>query len=113
MGYLSYPVRYGVWLPTLLALPGIWLLRKHRFAFLVLGAWLVVALLFFVVGLRVSMVDKHIFYAAPALAICAAAVLDRVWSWSRVLPVVIAATYLLSLVSALDIWILRLQRVAG
>jgi hypothetical protein len=112
MGYLNYPVRHGVWVPVLLALPGLWLLRKQRFALLVTGVWLLVAIMFFFVGLRVSMVDKYIFYAAPALAICTALFFDRLWQRSRVVPILIAAVYLLTFVSALDIWILRLQLVA-
>lgn len=112
MGYLSYPVRHGVWLPVLLALPGLWLLRKQRPALAIIGAWLVVALLFFFVGLRVSMVDKYIFYAAPAATICAAAVFERMALHRKWVLVPIAALYLLTFVSALDIWILRLQRVA-
>ncbi len=112
MGYLNYPVRYGVWVPALLALPGLWLLRRDRFALALLGVWLVVALLFFVAGLRVSMVDKYIFYAAPALAICTAALLDRLWAHGRAPRLVIVALFVLSFASALDIWVLRLQRVA-
>jgi len=112
MGYLNYPVRYGVWMPTLLALPGLWLLRRDRFALALLGAWLAVALLFFVAGLRVSMVDKYIFYAAPALAICSAAVLERVWSRGWAPRIAVTALFVLSFASALDIWVLRLQRVA-
>lgn len=111
MGYLSYPVRHGVWVPTLLAIPGLWLLRRNRLALLIIGAWLIVALLFFVVGLRVSMVDKYIFYAAPALAICTAALLERWWPRGRIAQLAIAAIYALTFVSALDIWIERLQRV--
>lgn len=112
MGYLNYPVRYGVWVPALLALPGLWLLRRDRFALALLGAWLVVALIFFVAGLRVSMVDKYIFYAAPALAICSAALLDRLWSRGWLPRIAVAALIVLSFASALDIWVLRLQRVA-
>lgn len=113
MGYISYPVRHGVWLPVLLTLPGLWVLRKQRFALLVLGAWLLVALLFFFVGLRVSMVDKYIFYAAPVLAICTAAFFERLWARNRFLPIAITAVYLLTFISAMDIWIQRLQRVTG
>ncbi len=113
MGYTSYPVRHGVWLPVVLAVPGLWLLRKQRFGLLAIGAWLLVALVFFVVGLRVSMVDKYIFYAAPALAICTAALFERWWERSRLVPIAITAVYLLTFVSAMDIWIQRLQRVTG
>lgn len=112
MGYLNYPVRHGVWLPVLLTLPGLLLLRRNRAALLIMGTWLVVALLFFVVGLRVSMVDKYIFYAAPAFAICAAAVFERWWRRGIAVQGVIVVLYLLTFVSALDIWIARLQRVA-
>lgn len=112
MGYLDYPVRYGVWVPALLALPGLWLLRRDRFALVLLGSWLVVALLFFVVGLRMSMVDKYIFYAAPALAIGSAAVLERLWLRGWAPRIAVAALFVCSFASALDIWVLRLQRVA-
>ncbi len=111
MGYLNYPVRHGVWIPTLLALPGLWVLRRNRLALIMLGSWLVVAFLFFVVGLRVSMVDKYIFYAMPGLAIAAAAVFDRFWNRNLVVPLATVAIFVFTCWSALELWILRLQRV--
>lgn len=111
LGYTNYPVRYGMWLPILIGLPALWLFRRNRFALSVLGAWIVVAILFLFVGLRVSMVDKHVFYVAPALAITTAALFDRLWDRNLALRFAILGVYAFTLVSAIDIWILRLQRV--
>ncbi len=111
LGYRGWPVRYGLWLPLLLAMPGLWLLRRHRLAVLIMGAWYLVALLFFVVGSRVSMVDKQLFYVAPALTLCTAAVLERVWARRRLLQGVIVSAYALTFLSALQLWIWRLQAI--
>jgi hypothetical protein len=117
LGYMSYPVRYGLWLPLLASLPGAWLLRRpegtHRLAMLVIGAWYGVALLFLLVGSRVSMVDKHFFYLAPAAIICTAALLDELWRRWRWTGAAIALAYGGTLISALHIWILRLQRTSA
>jgi hypothetical protein len=111
LGYTSLPVRYGLWLPVLLGLPGLWLLRRNRLALMIIGCWFVVALVFLVLGSRVSMVDKHLFYAAPALMICSAALLERWWVQSRVFKGMIASAYVLTFVAALQLWIWRLQTV--
>lgn len=103
---------YGVALPLFVGLPGIVLLRRNRLALLVVGVWLAVALLFFVAGSRISMVDKHLFYLVPALAITTGAVLDRAWKRWRWMGLAIGIMYLGSLTSAVELWILRLQRVA-
>lgn len=111
LGYTILPVRYGVWIPLLLGLPGLWLLRKQRLALIVLSTWFVVALFFLLLGNRVSMVDKHVFYVTPALVICAAAIFERGWPRGRVVQGVILGIMALTFVAALDLWIWRLQTV--
>ena len=111
LGYVALPVRYGLWLPLLLALPGMWLLRRQRLAMLVIGSWYLVALIFFFVGNRVSMVDKHFFYVAPALAVCAAAAFEWVWPRGLLVRGTIAGAYVLTFAAAIDVWLWRLQTV--
>lgn len=104
-------VRYGLWLPVLLGLPGLWLLRRNRLALIVLGVWYVVGVLFLFAGLRISMVDKHLFFVAPALAIACAAIFERFWSRNLLLRGALVGIYALTFASALELWIVRLQRV--
>lgn len=111
LGYTALPVRYGLWIPLLIAIPGLWLLRRQRLALHVFGAWATVATLFLILGNRVPMVDKHIFYIAPALVICTAAVLDRLLSYNRLYLLAIGGIYLVTFLSALELWIWRLQEV--
>lgn len=111
LGYTSLPVRYGLWFPVAFGLPGLWLLRKQRLAILTIGVWYIVALVFLVLGSRVSMVDKHIFYVAPALIVCTAAILERWWTRGRLFQGLIASAYLLTFVAAVQLWIWRLQTV--
>ena len=111
LGYTALPVRHGLWLPLLLSLPGWWLLRRQRFAALVIGAWFAVALIFFLLGNRVSMVDKHFFYVAPASAICAAVIFEHIWTRGRLVQGAIASAYVLTFVAALQLWLWRLQIV--
>jgi hypothetical protein len=104
-------VRYGLWLPLLLGLPGLWLLRKRRLTLIIVGAWYVVAVLFLFAGLRISMVDKHVFFVAPALALCSAAIFERLWTRNLLLRGALIGVYALTFVSAIELWIVRLQRV--
>lgn len=105
-------VLYGIQLPLLLGLPGLWLLRRNRVALLIMGAWVAVGVLFFMLGTRVSMVDKHTFYLAPALMITTGAVLDRVWQRWRWSSVFITLAYSATFWAAMQLWLLRLIRVS-
>ena len=111
-GYWGDTLRYGVWLPFLLGIPGLALLRRQRMAVLLAGVWLAVAVIFFVVGLRVSMVDKHTFFLAPVMALTAAALLDWAWRRWRWFGVVLVPVYGLTLWFALNLWVLRLTLVS-
>lgn len=104
-------VRYGLWLPVLLGLPGLWLLRKNRLALIVIGVWYLVGVLFLFAGLRISMVDKHLFFVAPALAIASAAIFERLWTRHVLLRGALIGVYALTFLSALELWVVRLQRV--
>ncbi|KAB8141137.1 hypothetical protein F8S13_20240 [Chloroflexia bacterium SDU3-3] len=101
---------YGILLPLLALIPGFVMLRRRQPLWAALTAWFGVALLFMLVGYRISMVDKQIFYSIPAMCLCAAPVADWVWRkglWGRVL---IAAIYLGTFASALALWVIRIQR---
>jgi hypothetical protein len=113
LGYVNLPVRYGLWLPLILSIPGLALLVRRRFVALVCGSWIIVAVLFLLVGSRVSMVDKHFFYVAPALMIASAALFERLWPRGRLLQGAIAGAYTLTFIAALQLWIWRLQTVGS
>ncbi len=102
---------YGIALPLALGLPGLWLLRQNRLALLIAGCWLAVGTIFFLLGTRISMVDKQVFYVVPLLVITAAAVLDRAWQRWHWLTAVLVLTYGATAASALLLWLIRLQRV--
>lgn len=106
-------VRYGIVVPLVLGIPGLWFLRKRRLPLLIALTWITVAVLFFFLGLRVSMVDKHTFYVTPVLVITTAAVLDWAWRRWRWTAIAIALVYGGTFASALQLWILRLQRVGA
>lgn len=74
-------------------------------------AWFGTAFMFFLVGFRVDMVDKEIWYVLPAVALCAGAALARFWARGpagRSLGVL----FLLFLAfAALFVWFFRLTTV--
>jgi hypothetical protein len=83
-------VSYGLLWPMLLALGSLLTGWKHaaqpgqerrRLRRWLLIAWFVTAFLFFLVGFRIDMVDKEIWFAMPAIALCAAVMLE--WLWQR------------------------------
>ena len=113
LGYWLWPGRYlyyGLALPLLALIPGFVMLWKRQPLWTALAAWFSVATLFMIVGYRISMVDKQLFYIVPALCICAAPVADWLWQkglWGRALVI---AVYAGTFGSALALWVLRIQR---
>jgi hypothetical protein len=101
---------YGLFIPILLTIPGFILLYKRQTLWAYMSAWFVVALAFMMVGYRISMVDKQIFYILPIVMICWAVIADRFWrrGWSGRLMVTVMVLY--TLVSALYLWVVRIYR---
>ena len=66
-------------------------------------------MLFTIVGSRIAMVDKQLFYFMPAMMLLAAPLLD--WAWRRGLPgrLAVAALYLLTFAAALNLWVERVM----
>ena len=77
----------------------------------ILLAWFGTALLFFLIGFRVDMVDKEIWFVLPAVALCAAVVLERFWRWGKVGRALVIAFFLFLLAASLYTWIFRLSTV--
>jgi len=111
LGYHIWPnhyLYYGLAIPLIFFLPGYWAMRSRPLLWLVASAWGTVALLFLLVGYRISMVDKQLFYLVPLICLAWAIIADRLWErWSGRLFVL--ATLLLSLGSALWLWIMRIS----
>ena len=101
---------YGLFIPIILTIPGFILLYKRQTLWVYMSAWFVVALAFMMVGYRISMVDKQIFYILPIVMICWAVLADRFWrrGWSGRLMVTVMVLY--TLVSALYLWVVRIYR---
>lgn len=101
---------YGLWLPIVFGLIGMWMVpnRMLRIAF---GCWLVVAAAFLIVGARISMVDKHLFYLIPALVTGTGLLWARLWQRGLAARVMIASVYLFTFVSALQLWLHRIESV--
>ncbi len=111
LGYHLWPNRYlyyGLAIPLVFFIPGYWAMRSRPLLWLVVSAWGTVALLFLLVGYRISMVDKQLFYLIPVICLAWAVVADRLWErwWGRLL---VLATLALSLVSALWLWVMRIS----
>jgi hypothetical protein len=85
-------------------------IREPR-ARVLLTCWLTVALAFLLVGSRISMVDKHLFYIIPALALGVGLVLGRLWRRGLPARLVVASFYLFTFVAALNMWIYRIAAV--
>jgi len=113
LGSLGYSL---LW-PLLLALAGMLTGWKHAVESQegralrrgLLAAWLGTAFVFFLLGYRVDMVDKEIWFALPALALCAAVALEWLWRRGVAGRVIAAATYLYLAAAGLAFWILRLS----
>jgi hypothetical protein len=110
LGYFRAGGHYGMQLILVIGLAGLLLVRP-RWVRILLGAWLAVGALFLVAGSRMSMVDKHVFYVLPALALGAGALLGRLWRRGRAAPLVIGATAALTLLSAVIMWFFRVATV--
>ncbi len=114
--HLRYDMRpdgflyYGLLIPLIFVLPGFVALRSRPLPWVMLAAWFSVGVLFMLVGYRISMVDKQLFYIVPAICLCWAVYAERFWRrgwWGRVLVVTI---YAFTLVTALDLWVIRILR---
>lgn len=107
---------YGMYLPLLLGIGGWWLgLRKlgARSLFsLLMTIWLLIAIMFWFVGLKVSMVDKQLFWLMPWMGIGAGIAVDRLLTQRRIVRwavplLIIGALYTGS--DGLLLWTLRLR----
>lgn len=80
----KYVVRlfnYGVIFSLLLAPVGAWRLLRgehDRLAGPLLAAWFAIPAAFFLIGHRLDMVDKEVWFSVPALAICAGVACDAI-----------------------------------
>jgi hypothetical protein len=110
MDYLRASGSYGLQLALLLGLLGMFGIRDRRIRIL-LGCWLAVAALFVVIGSRISMVDKQVFYIIPALALGVGLAAGRLWRRGLPARVVVASVYLFSFAAALSLWIYRIASV--
>lgn len=101
---------YGVAIPALFAIPGFIALRKKPVIWAIMASWYTIAVFFLLAGYRISMVDKQLFYVFPAICLCWAIYADRFWQrgwWGKLF---IGVIYLFTLVSALDLWVIRIIR---
>ncbi|MGC8801967.1 hypothetical protein [Chloroflexus sp.] len=111
LGYHIWPnhyLYYGLAIPLIFFIPGYWAMRTKPLLWLVVSAWGTVALLFLLAGYRISMVDKQLFYLIPVICLAWAIIADRLWErWAGRLFVL--ATLVLSLGSALWLWVYRIS----
>ncbi|HET9221646.1 MAG TPA: hypothetical protein VFO07_04045, partial [Roseiflexaceae bacterium] len=108
--YLRESGSYGLQLALPLGLLGMFSIHNRRMR-VVFACWLVVAVAFLVVGSRISMVDKHIFYLMPALALGVGLTMGRLWRHGLSARLLVASLYLFTLVAALDMWLYRIAAV--
>lgn len=111
MDYRIWPgdyLYYGLAIPLLFVIPGFVALRKRPLPWAMLAAWFSVGVLFMLAGYRISMVDKQLFYILPAICICWAVAAERYWTRGRWGQLVIVLVYLFTLVSAINLWVLRI-----
>jgi hypothetical protein len=100
---------YGLYIPMLLAVPGFLWLRRFRTLWSFMAAWYLIAILFMFVGMRISMVDKQIFYILPIVSICTAVVLAGWWRRGVSGQIMGVIIMLFTLWSALQLWVFRIQ----
>jgi hypothetical protein len=110
MEYLRESGSYGLQLALPLGLLGLFSIHNRRMR-VVFACWLAVALAFLVVGSRISMVDKHIFYLLPALALGVGLTMGRLWRRGLGARLIVASLYLFAFVAALDMWFYRIAAV--
>jgi hypothetical protein len=109
-GYFRRPVAYGLQLALLLAAVSLAGLGRPRLRALLI-CWALVAAIFTVVGSRIDMVDKQIFYLVPALALLAGRLLARLWQRGLPARLVVASVYIFTFAAALDLWIFRIMTI--
>lgn len=110
MDYLRPSGSYGLQLAMPLGLLGLFSFRDWRIRAL-FGSWLLVALAFLVVGSRISMVDKHLFYTIPAIALGVGWLLGRLWNRGWAARLIIFSFYAFTFATALHLWIYRIISV--
>jgi hypothetical protein len=104
-GYLYY----GLYIPMLLAIPGFLWLRRFKVLWSIMAAWYLIAVLFMFVGMRISMVDKQIFYILPIVSICSAVMFVGWWRRGISGQIMGVTIILFTLWSALQLWVYRIQ----
>lgn len=112
-------LNYGLLLPILLALGSLATGWRHAespsaprsLRRWLLGAWFGTTLLFFIVGFRVDMVDKEIWFAMPAIALCGAVTLEWFRRRGRTGRAFALLIYLFLAAAALLSWIGRLATI--
>jgi hypothetical protein len=110
LDYSGRPLYYGLLIPLLFYPLALWLGPTRRLLAVLLSA-LALALLFLVVGLRVPMVDKQVFYMIPFAALAGGVVWARLWRRGRIGRIVTLLWYGFTLVAALDLWLYRVVNV--
>jgi hypothetical protein len=108
--YLQRPVAYGIQLALLLAAISLAGLRRPRLR-AVMICWAAVAVVFTIIGSRIAMVDKQIFYLLPALALLAGRLFSWLWQRGSAARLIVASAYLFTFLAALDLWIYRIATI--
>ena len=101
---------YGLFIPILMVIPAFVLMWKHRTLWTFATAWYVVAILFMLVGYKISMVDKQLFYIIPLLMVSWAMIAERLWIRGPSGRIIVSTTVLYTLWSAVQLWIIRIDR---
>jgi hypothetical protein len=73
--------------------------------------WAAVAVVFTIIGSRIAMVDKQIFYLLPALALLAGRLFSWLWQRGSAARLIVASAYLFTFLAALDLWIYRIATI--
>jgi hypothetical protein len=84
--YVGRLLYYGVIFSLLLTPLGVWRLLRgehNPLAGPLLGSWFTILGAFFLIGHRIDMVDKELWFVVPALAICAGVACDAIIQWWR------------------------------
>lgn len=100
---------YGLLVPMLLVVPGFLLLKNKHLLWVFMSAWFVVAIVFMLVGTRISMVDKQIIYILPVVAICTAYMVDQFWRRGVSGKIFTIIILIYTLFSALQLWVFRIE----
>ncbi len=107
-------LRYGLLWPAVLAFVGLWAGRgclRNPLTRWLTWSWFLTGLLFLAVDYRIQLVDKHIFFLMPLLALWGGVALDwllgsRCWG-----KAIVWATALALAVASLHTWLYRLSNV--